>query len=147
MLKKIIAREKVLNYLSKIHLKLGNVKSQELKTDGFEGATDQEIFLDWIKYQYGASPNQFLAELYEFSSGEKIVVTGDPEKLYPCKCCGFRTLTELDAYDICRFCNWEDDGTRDPNTPSSVNRGSMIDYRLKLSENQITLPYNRWLPK
>jgi hypothetical protein len=27
-----------------------------------------------------------------------------------CPCCGYATLTERDAYEICCLCNWEDDG-------------------------------------
>ena len=29
---------------------------------------------------------------------------------YACPCCGFRTLDELSAWDICPVCWWEDDG-------------------------------------
>jgi hypothetical protein len=29
---------------------------------------------------------------------------------YACPCCGFITLTERSAYEICRVCYWEDDG-------------------------------------
>jgi hypothetical protein len=27
-----------------------------------------------------------------------------------CPCCGYPTLTESAAYEICELCNWEDDG-------------------------------------
>src|SRR5579863_7304160 len=27
-----------------------------------------------------------------------------------CPCCGYPTLTDRDAYEICCLCNWEDDG-------------------------------------
>lgn len=27
-----------------------------------------------------------------------------------CPCCGYPTLTEASAYEICELCNWEDDG-------------------------------------
>ena len=30
-----------------------------------------------------------------------------------CPCCGFRTLTEPAAYEICPVCYWEDDGQND----------------------------------
>jgi hypothetical protein len=30
--------------------------------------------------------------------------------LYPCPCCGERTLPERGGYYICRVCDWEDDG-------------------------------------
>jgi hypothetical protein len=32
---------------------------------------------------------------------------------YPCPCCGFLTLPERGAYDICQVCFWEDDGQDD----------------------------------
>jgi len=32
-----------------------------------------------------------------------------PQK-YPCPCCGYATLDERGAYDICLVCFWEDDG-------------------------------------
>ncbi|MEE6452628.1 CPCC family cysteine-rich protein [Gottfriedia acidiceleris] len=32
-------------------------------------------------------------------------------KLYPCPCCGYKTLEEEDrgSYEICQVCFWEDD--------------------------------------
>jgi cysteine-rich CPCC protein len=30
-----------------------------------------------------------------------------------CPCCGYPTLSEAAAYDICELCNWEDDGQGD----------------------------------
>lgn len=30
--------------------------------------------------------------------------------LLPCPCCGYTTLSELNAYEICPVCLWEDDG-------------------------------------
>lgn len=32
------------------------------------------------------------------------------ESRVPCPSCGFPTLREAAAYDICELCNWEDDG-------------------------------------
>lgn len=32
----------------------------------------------------------------------------------PCPCCGYLTLTEAVAYEICPVCCWEDDGQDDP---------------------------------
>jgi hypothetical protein len=31
----------------------------------------------------------------------------------PCPCCGYPTLREAVAYEICELCNWEDDGQGD----------------------------------
>jgi len=32
---------------------------------------------------------------------------------YSCPCCGYKTLGERGAYDICPVCYWEDDGQDD----------------------------------
>lgn len=65
---------------------------------------------------------------------------GERDGLYPCPCCGLRTLTERfdpmegTGYDICPYCKWEDDGTteKDADAYKSINRGSMSDYRKRL---------------
>ena len=33
---------------------------------------------------------------------------------FPCPCCGYPTLGERVAYEICELCNLEDDGQEDP---------------------------------
>ena len=33
---------------------------------------------------------------------------------YGCPCCGYPTLQERGAYEICFLCTWEDDGQDDP---------------------------------
>jgi hypothetical protein len=35
------------------------------------------------------------------------------EKRAVCPCCGYPTLSEPVAYEICELCNWEDDGQGD----------------------------------
>lgn len=55
-------------------------------------------------------------------------LTGDfnNELKYTCPCCGYKTLAELDNYDLCPICYWEDDSTQyenpdlegGPNAPS-----------------------------
>ena len=35
--------------------------------------------------------------------------------LHPCPCCGYPTLLERGAYEICTICWWEDDGQDDDN--------------------------------
>lgn len=41
-------------------------------------------------------------------------VTGDRlSGPHRCPCCGFLTLTERSAYEICQVCYWEDDGQDD----------------------------------
>jgi hypothetical protein len=50
---------------------------------------------------------------------------------YPCPCCGFVTLPERGAYDICPVCFWEDDG-QDDHDADEVRGGP--NYSLSLSE-------------
>jgi hypothetical protein len=38
----------------------------------------------------------------------------DPAKRVRCPCCGYPTLGEPAAYEICELCWWEDDGQNDP---------------------------------
>ena len=89
--------------------------------------------------------NGFLSEILCMITGQNIEIYGDAERLFPCPCCGLRTLTEeynLDegtGYDICPYCNWEDDGTTDINAYRSINRGSIADYR-----NRIRVNYNKY---
>jgi hypothetical protein len=43
-----------------------------------------------------------------------IIKPPEPDgSLYPCPCCGRRTLPERGGYDICGVCGWEDDGQDD----------------------------------
>lgn len=46
-----------------------------------------------------------------------------------CPCCGYPTLEERAAYDICRLCNWEDDG-QDDSSANKVWGGPNGDYSL-----------------
>ncbi|UXD86335.1 CPCC family cysteine-rich protein [Thalassolituus hydrocarboniclasticus] len=39
----------------------------------------------------------------------------------PCPCCGFKTIGEAGAFEICPVCCWEDDGQSDAD--SSIFRG------------------------
>ena len=97
--------------------------------------------------------NGFLAEILCMILGYDIEIYGEVEALFPCPCCGLRTLTEEynvqegTGYDICPYCNWEDDGTSDINEYRSINRGSIKDYRNKIKENFNKYYINKWLEK
>ena len=48
---------------------------------------------------------------------------------FTCPCCGYPTLSERDAYDICPLCDWEDDGQDDPHA-DEIWGGPNSDYSL-----------------
>ncbi|MCZ8400604.1 CPCC family cysteine-rich protein [Achromobacter xylosoxidans] len=49
--------------------------------------------------------------------------------LYLCPCCGRLTLHELDVYEICEICGWEDDPvqSRDPTYSGGANASSLLE--------------------
>ena len=55
--------------------------------------------------------------------------TPQPEKRYPCPCCGYYTFDtpERDSYDICPVCFWEDDLVQfeHPDAPGGANTLSL----------------------
>lgn len=54
-----------------------------------------------------------------------------------CPCCGYPTLEELSAYEICELCNWEDDGQGDADA-DSVRGGPNSDYSLTEARENFT---------
>ena len=59
------------------------------------------------------------------------VVRGEADGPYRCPCCGYRTLPERGAYEICSVCFWEDDGQDDHD--ADVVRGGP-NQRLSLAQ-------------
>lgn len=112
-----------------------SVEQNELKTD-VQGVT-----------------NGFLSEILFVITGYNVEICGEVEKLFPCPCCGLRTLTEVydpfegTGYDICPYCNWEDDGTTETNDYRSINRGSIEDYRNNIRKNYNRYYINKWFEK
>jgi hypothetical protein len=52
---------------------------------------------------------------------------------YVCPCCGYATLGEVDEYEICKLCFWEDDGQDNPQEDESwggPNKLSLSDARI-----------------
>lgn len=123
---------------------LDSVRNYLLSDNKIKSIVDLDVEYDGHDLIYGVT-NEFLAELMETITGNKIDVVGTVETLYACPCCGYKTLTEGynpaegTGYCICPFCNWEDDGTTDVSQYMSINRGSIEDYRKR--NKKIT---NKW---
>jgi hypothetical protein len=55
-----------------------------------------------------------------------------------CPCCGYPTLPELNSYEICELCNWEDDG-QDDETAQEVWGGPNSNYSLSEARKNFKL--------
>lgn len=110
---------------------------------------DDEERIEVVTNVQGVS-NGFLSEILCTVTGYNFEVCGEVEKLFPCPCCGFRKLTEpYDpikgiGYEICPYCNWEDDGTVDIKAYRSVNKGSIEDYRSNMEARLNRFYINKW---
>jgi Cysteine-rich CPCC len=82
-----------------------------------------------LRHSYVGVVNSFLeSRLATIGIHER--VDGLVEILEACPCCGYRNLRERGAYDICRVCFWEDDGTEEPGRVSSPNGMSLQEARV-----------------
>jgi len=68
-------------------------------------------------------------EAYAERIEQGIVKPPEPGIRHPCPCCGYPTLSEQGAYEICSLCTWEDDGQDDPHA-DEVWGGPNKDYSL-----------------
>ena len=48
-----------------------------------------------------------------YTSMQNIAKPASPGVVYPCPCCGYKTLSERGGFEICSVCFWEDDGQDD----------------------------------
>lgn len=94
--------------------------------------------------------NGFLSEIICAITGYEMEVYGEVEMLFPCPCCGLRTLTEIynpiegTGYEVCPYCKWEDDGTTEINIYRSINKGSIEDYRNNMQAKFNKYYINKW---
>jgi hypothetical protein len=56
----------------------------------------------------------------------------DTSDLFECPCCGSKTLSEIEAYEVCDICNWEDDPVQrnDPDYEGGANDLSLNQARM-----------------
>lgn len=144
-----ISREKAIKLISEIR----DVVEKEMKISKYFGNDFLESNEEKIELEtdiQGVS-NGFLSEILCAIIGYDIEVCGEVERLFLCPCCGFRTLTEIynpiegTGYEICPYCNWEDDGTTDTKIYRSINKGSIEDYRNNMQTKFNKYYINKWL--
>ena len=68
------------------------------------------VLMVWLVHRYRGARNEYLLDRLRAYGCAVRSVDGVPAPLFPCPCCGYRTLDHLGEYDICRVCWWEDDG-------------------------------------
>lgn len=145
MRKLVISRENAFELIGVIH-DIVSEKDLSIYLGDYLKEEQNEFEVDLL-----GTSNGFLSEVVHTITGYEVEVCGEVEDLFPCPCCGFKTLTERfnpkegTGYDICPYCNWEDDGTTDINSYRSINKGSILDYRNKISANFNKYYINKWL--
>lgn len=85
-----------------------------------------------LRRKYLGVKNEYLSSRLN-ALGRAGPVEGPVERLEPCPCCGFRTLEEQGAYEVCKVCFWEDDGLRDPDVTSGPNHLTLCEARENLA--------------
>lgn len=121
-----ISREKAIKLISEIR----DVVEKEMWISKYFGSDFLESNEEKIELETGIQgvSNGFLSEILCAITGYDIEVCGEMNKLFACPCCGLRTLTEIynpiegTGYEICPYCNWEDDGTTDTKIYRSINK-------------------------
>ncbi|MFZ6654014.1 CPCC family cysteine-rich protein [Undibacterium sp. TJN19] len=91
-----------------------------------KGAIYDPLLKIALKHSYTGVVNSYLKNQIALL-GLDDVVKGDVEELATCPCCGYRSLEESAAYDICRVCFWEDDGTTEFDRHSGPNHMTLRD--------------------
>lgn len=92
----------------------GEKLSQEASSEIYDSA-----LMLYLKDKLRAVSNSYLITDLAKIGITVAEIIGGPIELYPCPCCGSRTLDELASYDICRVCWWEDDGQDNHNADTA----------------------------
>ncbi len=97
--------------------------------ENFESSEYDALVLDELQLGYEGVVNEFIQQKLSEIGSPDVRVTGEPETMETCACCGFNTLTERGAYDICPVCFWEDDGNMEADAYSGPNHMTLREGR------------------
>ena len=92
-------------------------------------ATHNPNIIAYLKKGLLNVSNEYIAEDLKALYQQDLQIEGEPEVFEKCPCCSYRTIEEKGAYDVCPNCYWEDDGTEDPQSFSSVNHMTLQEGR------------------
>ncbi|MET3942656.1 hypothetical protein ABIC22_005468 [Paenibacillus sp. PvP094] len=142
-----ISREKCFELICSVR----DIVEKEIDLHQYFDEDSSNINMELSEMDFEGVSNGYLSEIIYAVTGYEVEVIGEVEELFPCPCCGLKTLTELydksagTGYDICPSCKWQDDGTTDINSYRSINKGSIVDYLNKLRSNPNQYYKNKWL--
>jgi hypothetical protein len=71
---------------------------------------DSLLKLALVENFHGVKNAYLQRRLREAGHGD-VVVTGENERLSACPCCRYRSLRGRGAFQVCKVCFWEDDGS------------------------------------
>ncbi len=83
---------------------------------------ENEVLRNYIKISIALFSNKYLEEFLSENLNTSIKIDGLEPTLFPCPCCGYKSLTNRGEYDICMVCYWEDDGTTRDEDDSAANK-------------------------
>lgn len=140
--------KKMLAFIDLIHL---NKEDREMilidyhsNNDDFEDIEDCESYsynkdiLDYLTQQYKGIINKYFEEkLFQYLN-KKLLVIGEIEPLIECRCCSYKTIEKRGNYDICKVCNWEDDGLNEIDKYSGVNRSTLREAKINFIKSGVT---------
>lgn len=92
------------------------LENKELAADPADPRYDA-VLLMWLHSELAPVTNAYLEEQLGVDE-----VSGEPDRLESCPCCGRRTLGERSINAICPVCWWEDDG-QDNDDADAVTEG------------------------
>jgi hypothetical protein len=79
--------------------------------------------------RYRGVSNEYLAERLRAAGLGSFQIKGEPEVLFQCPCCEYRTLDSRGEYEICPVCFWEDTGDIDQDRYSGPNHMTLREAR------------------
>lgn len=97
------------------------------------------LLMEALKHEFIGVKNEYLSEMLLKIRDENILVEGEPEILFACPCCQYKTLKEHGQYSVCPVCFWEDDGNNEPTRYSSPNKMTLAEGRARFKKYGVVM--------
>ena len=98
------------------------------------------LLMETLKYNYKGVKNEYIEKQILTLTGTTVTVVGEPQLLWTCQCCRYRTLSERREYSVCPVCLWEDDGNDDNSLQkfSVPNNMTLFEARIAFAKRENT---------